>query len=466
MKTNKKIYPKKILLLLVTHKYLVIFIGFLILSSFVRIDTLSDDNFFQSAGKNYDLLGFLQIRYNTWSTRFLAEGLLYFFTNLPIMFWRIANAAAWTLLIFSITNSLPKVHRNKNKYTAYIVVALVFAINASILASSGFQVTGSFNYILAVSLGIYSSSNILASFLVKNGSGGKNNSISKLIALPLTIFINEQVGLSILVIYILYVIYLYSKYRIIKTNELVIIMMTFLSLAIVYFAPGNHARLTAEVKNWYPNFLTISAVFKLKIFIIWVFTSLVIKMSLLLSVCGLIISYLVLKIKNKKLIHYLAAVIMLVPIALPLINTGYTVIQYPEIDKLFYSFDFLNVYSLYKPNLPLYPSSTLFYTFTTYSFWTVYMVILIYYFIKFTKFRGLSILMAFTASMGIFYFSPTLFASGNRILLLPSALIILIILPIINKIPNGYKLIILCISTLNIITLLLIWMGNGFTSIY
>jgi hypothetical protein len=463
MESNNNSFLEKTGTYIVKYYYVIIFIVFLIISMFVRLDPLSDDLFFKTASEKYTILEFLNFRYFTWSTRFLAEGLLYIITNTPIILWWIINSASWTLLVYSILKTLPD-KESKKSFSPYFIFLLVLCINISVIASSGFQITGSLNYLFAVSLGIY-----ISIFEIKNlgiEKIPKKNNDYKFIFLPVLLFINEQVGVTVLLIFMLFYGYRFFKYKEFHTKEIFIILLSIICFIFVYLAPGSKARLNTEVINWYQSFLTISSIEKIKIFTTWLFTTLFIKMNPLFLIFGIFLSQLLLKDNKKSSFNLLASAILLLPVALALINNGLPNSQYPQLDKLFYTFDYLSVYSNFRPYLTVYSDSNAIYSATSYLFWLTYASVMILTIIKLTKLKGAFIIMAMSLSLFIFYFSPTLFASGNRILLLPSVLLILIIAPLISKASTQYKVLIFCLALLGVLFLTSFWIFNGFLSIY
>lgn len=444
-----------------TNKPLVIvFLAFLAVSLFVRQDKLSDDAFFNAARYKYGLIDFLEMRYETWTTRSLAETILYGITALNIIVWQLLNAVSWTLLTYSIATILDKDYKKNIRN----VVVFLLTINAAILASAGFQLTGSINYVLPLAVAMYALSPLLAG--IYRGSLAESIPPVRIVLMLLTVFINEQVALVCFMITgtIMLMRALLSR-RVDRMLLLAVVALGSL-LALISQSEGNSIRLTTEVQNWYPNFYDIGLLGRLKVFFIWLFTSLFIKLSIFMLVVSLAAFIKIIKSKKSTILGYAQACYLIVPVAVAFINTGYASDTSTKLERMIYSFDFLGVYSGEKIRLPIYSEGILL-TCLSYGYWLVFVYIIVKSFQKelFTKY-SLVVFGALSASAGVFILSPTIFASGNRILLVPAVLLLLIFMPVFMDMDKRTKLVAATLALINVLNILLIWLGAGYMSIY
>lgn len=225
--------------------YSLIFVGVLITYHFaIKIYGGDDINIFSSALNNINLLDFLQIRYNTWSSRTVIEALCVLFVK-NIFFWKITNIAIFCLLAYSL-------YELSHKSSLYGVYILLLLYPLTEMASAGWIAT-MMNYLWPLSFGFYS-------LIIINRLSNKLNVywyeiFLSYLALMIGIS-NEQycvVHLAMLIIYsILFILNKCShKYLWIYAGHYII---TIANLIYILICPGNHRRNAEEVSNWMKDF--------------------------------------------------------------------------------------------------------------------------------------------------------------------------------------------------------------------
>lgn len=101
------------------YGYLIVFVGILLLfNGIIQLNGNGltpneggDDNFFRTVANQQGVLQFVHSRYETWSSRVLIEGTLFFFVTHTVL-WRIVNSLAILIIIYVPYRSIL---RNDNK---------------------------------------------------------------------------------------------------------------------------------------------------------------------------------------------------------------------------------------------------------------------------------------------------------------------------------------------------------------
>lgn len=456
----------KLLRICTEHKVLLL-VGliFFSLSMYVSVDGLSDDSYFYDAHNNYGFFEYLKLRYETWSPRLLAEGILYYLAYVNIFIWRVLNALSWTLLVYSLAKTMHTDYR-KYIYTSFI---LLFCINSSVLASGGFQLTASINYILPISILLYSIAPIIRAYNSRKNLNTVSLGVVRLTAVALLGLLNEQVGIvAVVVMGIFFVATLLRSHKI-RYSVLLTIFCAIIIVAALWAANGNDIRYASSIEAWYPEYDSIGFFGRLRVFVIWLYTSVFVKLSMLVIFAGLTVVSLKKSIKDttrSAVLHKIGSIYLLTPVAVVLLNMGYTEKLHTATEKILYSFDFGYVYQSMGDGLPIYGSGFIL-KLTSYAFWTIYIGI-IYLFIRrhVSRLSVLTLVTSIGVSLGLFVLSPTIFASGSRILLLPAVMMVVLLLPTFSKAPTTLKLFAAAFACVNVLTLLLYWVANGYTSVY
>lgn len=456
----------KLLHICAEHKALLL-VGliFFSLSMYVSVDGLSDDSYFNDVHNKYGFFEYLKLRYETWSPRILAEGLLYYLAYISIFVWRIINTLSWVLLVVSLARTMHTDYK-KHLYAAFI---LLFCINSSILASGGFQVTASVNYILPVSILLYCISPIIRAYNTQSSLHQVKLGYIRLAAIPLLGLLNEQVGIVAIVVLALYIVATYLRSYKVYFAALLSLLCAAGILFVLWAASGNDIRFASSVEAWFPEYTSIGYAGRIRVFAIWLYASMFVKLGALIIFAGVMAA--TIKLKNKDsprtaTLRYVGSLYLLVPAAVALLNIGYTEKLHTGLEKLLYSFDFGFVYQTIGGGLPIYGGGFML-KLTSYSFWTLYVVLLCMVIRRnVSAAAAITLLLSIVVSLGLFMFSPTIFASGSRILLLPAVLMVALLLPVFTKTSAPLKLFAVAFACVNTATLLLYWVATGYTSIY
>lgn len=371
----------------------------------------SDDTFFLSKAQTVPYLTWIIDRYQTWSSRIGADTLIYFLVTTNLVIWKILNI----LMLFLLSFSANRIFKKTVVMIDFIFVLLTFGlIENHILSSSSFCFNGSFNYLWPSATGLFALIP-LADLFFRSQTG---NQIYKKIIYPVAItytcLANEQMGLILLAFYALYVVYAFIKKLRIPKEIYLYCTLIFCLLLVVFLAPGNSIRYTKEIARWYPDFKQISLLTHLERNIAWFFDKMFSLQKYLILVLGIISSYSYAQKFKKR--NYLLELMTALVLALLLIN-GLTNFSTP----LFIFNGGLTMQGL-----------------SPYIFWSIYFLLLSYTLLKIDEKKVVNILifLAGICSMLMMWISPTIYGSGNRVMLINSIFLVILI----NKLRIDYKL--------------------------
>lgn len=221
------------------------------LSKGIVFHDYDDDNWFLNILKDKTLTDYLWWRYNTWTGRVVIEALLV--KTIPFhFFWKASIPASVVLFSYSVWRSFLSKTVNYNIGIPVIIIIFML-ITPTVNYYASWWVTGFYNYLLPVSLASYS----LMVFLHKNQS----NKLEKSIAI---LFVSiscssEQVSMIFVVIAIL----LMANRKNIDLYDIAFVTASIVFSCILFLAPGNLARLTAETLNVLPEYGNYSFIHKI-----------------------------------------------------------------------------------------------------------------------------------------------------------------------------------------------------------
>ena len=220
-----------------------------------------DDAIFDDMVSSMPYLEYIKTRYITWTGRIGAESLVYLLFSIGIWFWRFTNAimvAALPALIFLIIKQLypSEKFQAKNLWqnlkfpallcTGYLLMDIITCGHAAVWVNGSVFYTWSLVFAL---LCIY----LNLKFLDSETLSGKRTAL----VLPILFFAAasiEQIGFLLLAFFAGILIYRKLHKMSIPVGLLVEVGFLVGILAIVLAAPGNSARVSEEIQKWYPAF--------------------------------------------------------------------------------------------------------------------------------------------------------------------------------------------------------------------
>ncbi|AJA47805.1 hypothetical protein CPAST_c17350 [Clostridium pasteurianum DSM 525 = ATCC 6013] len=420
---NQKIVKRKLILFLI---FIIGFALFALLVHYVHRGGGDDANF-PILIKKYNLLGWLKYRYDTWSGRLASETYCYIFGYLPLYFWKISNLIHYGILTFFLYKYYELFNKHRNNKRDYIMavfcIILPFGMNFGALCDGAFWVTGAMNYLWITAAGIASFYPILYYSINKQYP----HLFFRIIALFFGFVAGssqEQVGTTLLVFCILFLIYIFFICR--KKSLFLIIetIVVFFSFLLNYFSPGNSLRFTNEVKARIPDFLTILPYQRLEYSYRWIMDALINHMGILLILTWILLIILLVNKSKKKIIDLISMVILIVAILSIAVKSNIS--QF---------FNFQAKWGI------LTFSKTSYIAMAFWSFILIFTIIAAYSLYNF-KIKGLAVvllILAAYASTSLMIFSPTMYESGCRTMFVPSIILCIAILLLINDCITKYK---------------------------
>jgi hypothetical protein len=448
-------------------------------------DPTTDDQRYYNFTREYSLKGFIQYYYTSWSGRMTGNGIAYLFSVNGIWPYRIVTMFSILLTIYSISKICFK---KSTLITIFFTLAAFSLFGVRPLASAFFWIIGAPYYGVPVAFGLYTMTMYADTFFYGRKKFFALRILSSFIASAVAIMGNEQLAFTMIAfIVIFHVIQIINKNRIPRIFYMLSLFSIFGTIASVT-APGDFARWHFELR-WFPNFDKLSLAAHIHIGMYWLFDSIVNKMEsvvLLLSLIPIISS---IKTKVSHKILYIFVFQFLIIVALKIIPT---LTQFnskfnPNYYVFLYNFSFLkeafdkDVFTVLsaKPIQQVLPGILPF------IFWGVYLLNLFFLLVKYSKEKvvTLLLLLAGLASLIVMWFSPTLFASENRVLYVCCVLWSILFLrhiPTLNvkrenqtsvssynyNEGNILLFILFFFSGINLLSVLINWIIKGFYIIY
>lgn len=210
-----------------------------------------DDKFFGTALQSRTLFEFLDWRYHTWTGRMLIEGLMVSTINHD-WYWMIVIPAS--CVAASASMAILSGHKDDLILYTCIIFAAMMLINHNVIMEAIWWVTGSYNYIQPIAAGLLS--------ITIHSRGRKNLASLKLLSIPLMIFscFNEQFSIVVLLPYVI----LYTFYRRdLSLYNVGYALISLITTSLSLTAPGNESRSIAETASWMPDYSNLNIIEKI-----------------------------------------------------------------------------------------------------------------------------------------------------------------------------------------------------------
>lgn len=230
-----------------------IYIATILLFISISLKTLGfdDDKYFSDALIHRDFLDFLYMRYNTWTGRMLIEGLLVMTINHPWFYMLVIP-----LSFVAMSASLVIIASADKKITILsfcISFSLLLLINENVMSEASWWVTGSYNYLQPLAAGLLS---IAIFYAYWHG-----RLWIKILSVVLIIFscFNEIFAITFAIPAIVAIVIFRKDYSKFSTFYILsALCTTIFSLS----APGNRVRFHQEISRWFPDFSSLNIIDK------------------------------------------------------------------------------------------------------------------------------------------------------------------------------------------------------------
>ncbi|MEH7356557.1 DUF6056 family protein, partial [Neobacillus drentensis] len=418
-----------------------------------------DDLFYSTASQNYNIFEWIKIRYFEWSGRLFPDILSYYLLDGRVWIWRLLNPLSILLLAYSILRIIKSEVSTKGIIISILTLGY---IHQGILSSGFIWITGSLNYLWPIAFGLFA-------MIPYSDKVFRNKNVTERI--PFLLFLlfgflasisNEQVALCITCFTIISHLYLYFQHKDQEPKLFISTGLITIGTLILLFAPGNEVRLESEINSWYPEFRELSFFNHLYVGTVWFFDKMFNEMRILVFTLAVITiaGYLMNRNDRKLWLFKLFALLFAIVLAAILLGNEMNIFfNFSKITTINITANLAYIWQAkYSIIIALIP----------YIFWAAFSLLLIILVCKKSENRLFILLcfLALIASISVMFFSPTIYASGRRVLTVGSVLFSLIIVHFLinhkmldNKLHFwGYSI----LPIINLLSMLSKWLSWGF----
>lgn len=249
--------------------YLLVAAFFIWTHSFTEAN-YSDDAWFSTMLDQYSILGFLNWRFHTWSSRVILEGILVVLAHSDFIVWRILDTLVCLLLVWAISQILDM----QDWHAPLWITLSLFLLPVGILYPAGWIATST-NYLWPLTAGMVSLVPLVRSLrgdIAQVDTSNKQLRILKKIASLLMLVVaanQEQIAAVLFGIYLCHLIGWYVVKRREMAQEMNAIeyekkpqvypflpelVILLASLVFIVLCPGNTSRNIQEMSSWFPEY--------------------------------------------------------------------------------------------------------------------------------------------------------------------------------------------------------------------
>ena len=396
---------------------------FIMLGQNFRLETVDDDVYHTKAVEKFgSAYKFMIAQYENTNGRYFTSLVMSFVMDKNIWLWRILNAFVLFGLIYFLNNIIRIIYHTDKKaniITLFGIFASIALLSTGIWTQSITWVTGSFNYLwpaTALIISLY----YLFNFIF-NKISMKLYEFILLIPVVLYAANSEQSALIFSTMYILGMVYAFIKYRTLNIYLVILFLFGSISTYFLFTAPSLSIRYMAEIKNWYPQFINLSLFDKIILGYAYTIAYGILLNNYQTTIALSILLYIIYRKINKNNYRKLSIIILLPAIYSLLYYIGRVNIDFTNSLFIYnlvkYSRQF-NDNNINEPFISLIIS--------------LFLLFIMFYFmfkIKWSsierKYLAILFFSASIMSAFILSFSPTIFASGERIWFIPYIMYIL-----------------------------------------
>ncbi len=414
----------------------------------------SDDSIFADASKNTPFFEWILLRYTTWSGRLFPDTMVYLLLDEYLWIWRILNVAFFMILAFGIIRLIKKEVTRAEVLIALFVIGF---FSEGILEHGLFWITGTMNYLWPIALGVVAMIPFANKILGQQPVLSNKLILIAVISGGLASISNEQVALCMSTFSVIAIVFDYLRHKKVDKKLVFISLLILIGSSILIFAPGNSVRWSEEVGRWFPGFDQLSLRSKIHLGLIWLYERLFVVMrNLILLLALLVFIYYkeIVRNMNKYMAVYIVFSTQL------FLAIGSIVLNL----NVFYNFGLINSYRISQSLSQIWESDIGFFiAIFPYVFWTIFSFCLLILIINMSEHPLFSFLClaAAVSTLIIMFFSPTIYASIERTLVVASVLISIVIIHLLIEkdfMESKLNIIILsCFPVLNITHLLINW---------
>lgn len=385
-----------------------------------------DDAFFEEATASVSYLDYLKVRYMSWTGRLGAESLIYFvFRCGGIWFWRLVNAFAVVALPLTIYRLAQKTALKKIPAGRWVDVrGILFVMTGYLLMDvmtfghAAVWVNGSIVYTwcaLCGAIALFPAASCLAKEERSIGGFGIAGYVLCSIVASLSV---EQIGLVLLIFLMAALIFRFKNKQSLDRLLLMQVCIVCVALAVSYVAPGNAVRVASEIERWMPSgYVDLSLGNRLFLTVQWLVSSLANEGRLFLLIVWVLGTISLWKKQRKLNVWIILSVVYSIAALLSFLGASiFSSMGLEHIDP-----------AVPVEKLPSWNSMTAIQRFAFF-WWSSSLVYTVPFLWK-SSGKSFVLLAAFVAgilSEALMFFSPTIYASGERVYYITSLLLLFI----------------------------------------
>ncbi|MBR3161671.1 MAG: hypothetical protein IKF19_02965 [Bacilli bacterium] len=402
------------------YLYLLFFMGVFILHLFFKFSR-DDIDYFNSILDKMSIINFINMRYNTWTSRIIIESVLVIVSRY-IYLWRLINSFIITLLVYSINILCFKKPNTKNISITMISVLIYPLID---MTGAGFA-SCTTNYLWPLAF-------MLFSFIPYRKYYLKEQIDNKLWPLYIgaILYASNQEQCVIIIFTVSLIMSIISIKQ--KKNykyPLISLAISIISIIFILTCPGNMLRNTSEISRWYPDYVNANIMDKIYLAVLSS-VSILLNNGIVLWLFCLILFITIIKTKTK-IFNKILSLILLIITSLLSAYRFITIIT--SKDNLIFNYQ-TKIGHVFKCNLNNF----------IIAFACIIPFIIIFY-LLYIILNKKSIVPIFILILGLgtrlmMGFSPTIFASGRRTEIYLYFSLILVMIYLIKFISSKLKLI-------------------------
>ena len=246
---------------LYNYGYLIVFVGILLLfNGIIQLNGNGltpneggDDNFFRTVANQQGVLQFVHSRYETWSSRVLIEGTLFFFVTHTVL-WRIVNSLAILIIIYVPYRSILRNDNKEQNRRLFLLAAGVVVMGPlELLYNTGWIAT-TLNYLWPLA-----AMGVTLIPIIDKYQGHRRKPVLVILGILLALYATNQeqvCGMLILISSGLLIHQLINKNLDWYTGYLW--FLSLVSFIFIMTAPGNIARKESETAHWFSDFNSLT----------------------------------------------------------------------------------------------------------------------------------------------------------------------------------------------------------------
>ncbi len=385
-----------------------------------------DDAFFLKTLENHGgIFDFVSFLTKTMNGRVSTTFTLWFVFSSPIWFWRFLNALAITEYVFMFTKISQIIRKENSKLLSSFFACCSFAVmGVGIFGYSCLWITGSVNYLWPCVTAMIALYPILKTSFNTKTVIRPSVWIAAIFAGIYTCLAQEQIAAITVVASLIMCVQIYLVNKKIHLQALISCLLFLFATVLLIAAPLTSNRTEREVLRWLPDYLILTAPQKLFITLQWIAHS--VSHGLKWIFTAIWVYALTVFIKRKQVLHTIVTVILII---VSVCSSFFSVLSDVGLDKLdmtkkvehaplISDLGTVNIIAL--------------------CFWLLVLVLSFAMILKILSTAKLKIAtgliyLAGIASLAVMFFSPTIYASGERSLYYASVCLLIIAVIIANE---------------------------------